>query len=114
MPLSPLILKNLEDIKDGWHFGDGAAITKPALLTANTILQNITFNPLFVEAFPLTSGGISIRIGITLEKVLGVVISHDSTQNVSVYFDDNKTIQNLGGVNIDSIGHLPRPKGRSL
>jgi len=93
---------SLSNLEDGWNFGDGNKIRKDIIeitLFIRKIIDIETYN--FIEAFPLTDGGISLRIGFDKENVIGLLIY--KKEEINAYYDNNNQIIDLGVVKLSEI-----------
>ncbi len=94
-------IHSLLELKDGWNFGTGSAISKQYILIALEIIKLIPPIYDFIEAYPLNNGSISLRVGLDKDNVIGLII--ESENEVHAYYDNNINVIDKGLVQLIDI-----------
>ena len=95
-------LLSLLDLKNGWHFGEGASISEDSVLIAVAITRRFEGNKdiKYIESFPTLDGYVNLQIK-TPTGIIGMLI--ESEKNIEIYKENNVSINSAGTSNIENI-----------
>lgn len=88
-------------LEERWHFGEGSKICEKSVLISIAITRKLNRKLDFIEAFSTEDGYVNLRLGISKDRIVGLLI--ESKSKIIIYTENNISIKKVRTVELKDI-----------